>query len=358
MRLARRLVAAVVSVALLVSPATLAQTAPIATGAFAGTWARTDQPVLEGTAHRTWMWGPGPFTGAMGEPYREAPGGIRLVQYFDKTRMELTDPAADPRSPWYVTNGLLAKELVTGQLQLGQDTFESHSPAAVNVAGDADDPDGLTYASFSTLLGAAPLPVGELITHTLDRAGVVAENPELAAYGVTAAYLVPETNHAVASVFWEFMNSTGLVYENGQRVEARLFQNPFYATGFPLTEAYWTRIRVGGVQRWVLVQVFERRVLTYTPDNPEGWRVEAGNVGRHYYAWRYELLGKEPAPLPAGYQPPPDPAWHCDPAYPDACIPSPPPDLRCVDVPYRGFRVLPPDPQGFDRDQDGLGCEG
>ena len=44
---------------------------------------------------------------------------------------------------------------------------------------------------------------------------------------------------------------------------------------------------VGGVSKLVLVQVFERRVLTYTPDNPDGWKVEAGNVGLQYYEWRY-----------------------------------------------------------------------
>lgn len=48
----------------------------------------------------------------------------------------------------------------------------------------------------------------------------------------------------------------------------------------------------------------------------------------------------------------------CDPAYPDVCIPPPPPDLDCSDVPYRRFRVLPPDPHRFDREGDGLGCEG
>ena len=37
----------------------------------------------------------------------------------------------------------------------------------------------------------------------------------------------------------------------------------------------------------MLVQAFERRVLTYTPSNSDGWKVEAGNVGRHYYEWRY-----------------------------------------------------------------------
>lgn len=48
---------------------------------------------------------------------------------------------------------------------------------------------------------------------------------------------------------------------------------------------------------------------------------------------------------------------NCDPAYPDFCIASPPPDLNCPDVPQKGFTVLPPDPHGFDRDVDGVGCE-
>jgi micrococcal nuclease len=40
------------------------------------------------------------------------------------------------------------------------------------------------------------------------------------------------------------------------------------------------------------------------------------------------------------------------------CIPPPPPDLDCADVPYTNIRVLPPDPHHFDgRDDDGLGCE-
>ena len=48
----------------------------------------------------------------------------------------------------------------------------------------------------------------------------------------------------------------------------------------------------------------------------------------------------------------------CDPAYPDVCIPPPPPDLDCGDIEYRNFRVLPPDPHRLDgRDGDGIGCE-
>jgi micrococcal nuclease len=30
----------------------------------------------------------------------------------------------------------------------------------------------------------------------------------------------------------------------------------------------------------------------------------------------------------------------CDPSYPDVCIPPPPPDLDCSDVPYQNFQVV------------------
>lgn len=48
---------------------------------------------------------------------------------------------------------------------------------------------------------------------------------------------------------------------------------------------------------------------------------------------------------------------NCDASYPDFCIPSPPPDLNCVDVVYKKFTVLQPDPHNFDGDNDGIGCE-
>jgi micrococcal nuclease len=52
---------------------------------------------------------------------------------------------------------------------------------------------------------------------------------------------------------------------------------------------------------------------------------------------------------------------NCAPSYPDVCIPPPPPDLDCGQIPYRDFRVrydVPnPDPHRFDGDHDGVGCE-
>jgi hypothetical protein len=47
------------------------------------------------------------------------------------------------------------------------------------------------------------------------------------------------------------------------------------------------RVPVAGIERPVLVQLFERRLLTYNPANPAATRVEMGNAGRHYWQWRY-----------------------------------------------------------------------
>lgn len=47
----------------------------------------------------------------------------------------------------------------------------------------------------------------------------------------------------------------------------------------------------------------------------------------------------------------------CDPSYPTVCIPPYPPDLDCGEISHRRFTVLPPDPHGFDGNDDGVGCE-
>src|SRR5215210_2348921 len=128
--------------------------------AFNRLWNRTDAPVAAGRTSRSFMWGPKPLTAGIMEDYNNAPGGKRVVQYFDKTRMELTNPGADSSSPYYVTNGLLARELISGQLQLGDNKFEARDPSGSNVAGDADDTGGPTYKAFSGLLAAASNRVG------------------------------------------------------------------------------------------------------------------------------------------------------------------------------------------------------
>lgn len=51
------------------------------------------------------------------------------------------------------------------------------------------------------------------------------------------------------------------------------------------------------------------------------------------------------------------PRVNCDDSYPDVCIPSPPPDLDCGDIADKRFKVVTPDPHGFDSEGDGIGCE-
>ena len=48
----------------------------------------------------------------------------------------------------------------------------------------------------------------------------------------------------------------------------------------------------------------------------------------------------------------------CDSSYPDVCITTYSAMLTCLDIPYRNFEVLAPDPHGLDSDGDGIGCEG
>lgn len=265
-----------------------------ASEAFERTWQRTDLPVINGEIDRTWMWGPRPITGVIHEPYDESDNGIRNVQYYDKSRMEITYLSADREAEWYVTNGLLARELITGRVQMGNDRYVQFLPADVVVAGDLDDPASPTYRSMNAVMGEPPGNTGDLITARLTRNGQVIDDPGLAALGVAVGPVIPATNHAIAEPFWEFMNSEGLVYVDGQLRIERLISSPFFATGLPITEAYWADVLVNRVPQPVLFQCFERRCLTYTPQNQPGWQVEAGNVGLHYSVWRYETIARPP----------------------------------------------------------------
>ncbi len=253
---------------------------------FEQTWQPTDQPVADGVVERTWVWGPTSIATGF-EEYDGTASGERLIRYYDKARMEINDPAALNQTNWFVTNGLLALEMISGQMQVGDFQFVTRSPAGIVVAGDMDDPGSPTYANFKSRLNAQPAEDGALLTMRMDGAGRVIDDPEFAIYEVYAARYVEETNHQIASVFWEYLNMTGMLYQNDMLTEGRLFEPTFFVTGLPITEAYWTEVRVGGAPVDVLVQCFERRCLTYTPSNPDGWTVEMGNVGRHYFDWRY-----------------------------------------------------------------------
>jgi Tol biopolymer transport system component len=277
---------------LLPSVATLAQSAGVDHEHFQRVWDRTDLPVAEGIVDRTWMWGPA-VSGALYERYDDSPGQQRLVQYFDKSRMEINNPDAADDGLWYVTNGLLAVELITGRVQVAGHIYETALPSELNVAGDQGFPNGPSYATFRRFVDLpdylqTPDNRGDaVVIERIDRAGIETRDQNLAAQNVRLAFYDEVTFHNIAAPFWEFMHSSGLVYENDAYITSGLFANPFYATGRPVTEPYWADVVVAGTEKLVLIQCFERRCLTWTPDNPEGWQVEAGNVGQHYYHWRH-----------------------------------------------------------------------
>ena len=119
-----------------------AEPEPFGKPAFERVWQRTDLPVQTGSATSSWVWGPAPFTPLLNEALSEAENGRRAVQYFDKGRMEINDPSADPTAPWYVSNGLLVRELIQGQIQVGNsiqsDPFIPLGAAHIPIAGVPD----------------------------------------------------------------------------------------------------------------------------------------------------------------------------------------------------------------------------
>ncbi len=265
--------------------------------AFKMKWQRADKAVNEGTSRppRSWLWGPegfGPVGGAPSEEYSDSPGGRRPVQYFDKARMELNNPSSG-----LVTNGLLVRELISGKLATGHSAFFQRMPADVPVGGDPTGNDGPTYASFTNIASLnndnpSSSRTGQPVTDSIGKGGNVVPNGG-PANQLKLVYFDPNLKHNIPDVFWNFINQRGNIFVNGQVIENQpvLGDDPnspwVDAMGLPITEAYWSKFTVAGRVVDVLVQAFERRILTFTPSNPEQYRVEMGNVGRHYFTWRY-----------------------------------------------------------------------
>ena len=266
--------------------------------AFEETWVRPDYPVADGRVSRTYYYGPETLlkctTGDSREEYREAAGGRRPVLYLDKARLELTRPEQ-------VTAGLLAKELISGEMQFGDAEFRQYDAAQVPVAGDTNATNAPTYASFKGVTSINPDQnraenrVNQMVTQTINRAGQVSNDASLARYNVRLVDYRGELGHNIPNVFMDFFNQRGLVAERvgtglQLQVEYRgeeVLIDWVQVMGLPVAEPYWAVVPVGGVEKWVLMQPFERRIVTYTPDNDPAFQVEMGNIGLHYKIWRH-----------------------------------------------------------------------
>ncbi|NWJ45428.1 MAG: CAP domain-containing protein [Chloroflexi bacterium] len=289
------LVLLILSPLLLVAPG-FTNAEAFADQAFANIWQKTDQAIANGSLKASWIWGPEPRLNRY-EAYKDSPGGQRLVSYFDKSRMEINNPNGDRNSIWFVTNGLLCRELVSGQMALGDYTTEAKAPAAVPVGGDLDSPYGPTYATFNSIASLnndhrAGNKNG-YVTDFIDRQGAISKNT---VYPQRASYAFYENNlgHNIPDVFYNWM--AGL---KGRGIDWQ------YVIGLPITEPYWAKFKIAGVEREVLVQLFERRALTFNPANDPVWQVEMGNIGIHYMAWRNSVTPITTTPVAAPTTTPP-----------------------------------------------------
>jgi L,D-transpeptidase catalytic domain len=250
---------------------------------FLSNWQRTDYPVADDKGARSWYWGPAPTANGFFEDYKETkPYGKRLVQYFDKARMEINDPIKPT-----VTNGLLIVEMITGKLQKGDNTFEDKGDGAfIPLAGDPDN----IFPTYKDLTRAYNKPFGFAPGTKVQTAFVPAdrqgESQTKYLNDKNTEIISIQNNMGIPAAFWNFLNRKGQVYSNGTYKD-EVVSDWLFSTGLPITEAYWAQVKLAGKPVDVMFQAFERRTLTYTPSNPEAFRVEMGNAGAHYVKWRY-----------------------------------------------------------------------
>jgi hypothetical protein len=175
----------------------------------------------------------------------------------------------------------------------------------------------------------------------------------------SAPHFFAGTGHAIAPQFWAAWSSYGLDLDGVRGVSEAESLALF---GMPLSEAALETNASGAT---VLTQWFERARFEHHPQNQPPYDVLLGLLGNELrdgaappaMAPPEAPPAMPPAPTPTPAAAPAAPAGDCDPAYPDFCIPPPPPDLDCGDIPQKNFRALSPDPHRFDRDNDGIGCE-
>lgn len=117
------------------------------------------------------------------------------------------------------------------------------------------------------------------------------------------------------------------------------------------TLAHVYRVRDGLWVNAALVADGYAQVFTYPPNVAHATsllRLQRAARAQSRGLWSACEVEVPPTPTAGG---------DCDPAYPDVCIPPPPPVLSCVDIDHRRFAVRPPDPHGFDGNDDGIGCQ-
>lgn len=256
-------------------PVRHSETPPFASPAFQRTWV-SEADASTGVID---LWGNEPLSWRV-EPYIGAPNNRRVVQYFERGRMEVESGSSE------ISYGSLVAEMVSGQIDLGHDMqIERQAPDIPIDSGDADDriPTYLTLSRF--LHQPADDQTGERIRDWISSAGRFERDstPQVLQYG-------------------RYIDQTG---HNLPDVTVELFRRPEFqgnawieSFGYPITEPFWADYRRMDDVLPSLVQVFERRILVYTPGFEPARAFTVANSGRHYSWWRYgsEPHPEEPAP--------------------------------------------------------------
>ncbi len=216
------------------------------------------------------LWGSEPLTWRV-EPYAGAPNDRRVVQYFDRGRMEIESGSSE------VTVGKLVTEMLNGEIDLGSGiTRELDVPAVAIDSGDPD-PRVPSYGTLSQLIenqepGAST--AGSRVTEWIDSSGPID--------GDSTPTIVHRS---------EYIEETGVHLPD---VFTRLFEQPDFqggrwedVLGLPISEPFWAEYRRKGDLQPSLIQVFERRILIYSPQLEEANRFSFASSGRHYAMWRY-----------------------------------------------------------------------
>ncbi|MDQ2786341.1 MAG: hypothetical protein M3Y58_15215, partial [Chloroflexota bacterium] len=200
---------------------------PFGSPAFAAQWNSIEPKVPN-------FWGPA-YQNVFPEQYQEATGGPtsgqRLVQYFDKARMEQTT-ANGP-----VTNGLLTVELMTGKRQFGDSTFVAYPPATIPVVGDPTN----TFPTYASFGSGAFLPKSDQTAvpngNVYNPDGTITVNSQLAA--------------DPGAAFGAYQTDPGGVYAHNLPLAfstylAALPIPSLAVMGLPLTEAVWVNVTLNG----------------------------------------------------------------------------------------------------------------
>ena len=267
-----------------------------------------------------------PISGVIAETTPTA-GQVYPTQYFERARFEYH---AENAPPYDVLLGLL-----------GREQFLAKYPSGVPSPAPTRE-----QATVTEVIDGDTIHV-QLSSGAIDTVRYIGmDTPETVKPGTPVQCYGPEAS----------ARNKQLV--EGQAVELEKDVSERDRYGRLLRYVYVHGVMVGET----LVREGFARAVAYPPDTKHQAALAAAQQaaqqeGRGLWSACQAAPPPTPSPVSAPTATPVPPAANCDPAYPTVCIPPPPPDLDCGDIPYRNFTVLPPDPHHFDSDHDGIGCE-